>query len=106
MRAGKLDRQITIQFPAVSRDALGGQVLSWSDFATVWAKVDLVPSKQTEAFTAAQMVANSEVLFSIRYLAGISATFRVLYEGEAFDITGVIEVGRKRGVEIRGKRYD
>lgn len=104
MRAGKLDRQITIQFPAVSRDTLGGQVLSWADYATVWARVDLQPNKRTEAFTAAQVVANAEVLFSTRYLAGVLETFRVLYDNHVYDIKGVTETGRKQGLEIRGKQ--
>jgi SPP1 family predicted phage head-tail adaptor len=39
MRAGKLNRQITIMQPAAGQDAIGQPVTTWVGLATVWANV-------------------------------------------------------------------
>ncbi len=44
--ADQLDQRVTLQTSAISRDAVGGQVETWSDAATVWAGVRPLSARQ------------------------------------------------------------
>ncbi len=37
MKAGDLDRRVTIQTPTVTKNGYGESVTTWTDLATVWA---------------------------------------------------------------------
>jgi len=101
MDAGALDRRITIQTYAITRNADNEPVEGFTDLATVWASVNYV--SDAERVRAAEVGASISVRFQIRYsatVAGIDAKDRVVFEGKTFDISGVKEIGRREGLEI------
>jgi SPP1 family predicted phage head-tail adaptor len=97
VRAGKLDRKITVQRASETRNAYNEIEPVWADLFTVWA------SKKTqsgrEALQAEQVVASNTVVFAIRYKA-ITTKDRVIFEGQTYDITSLNELGRREGLEI------
>lgn len=98
MRAGDLNQRITIHSKTVTgRDSAGGEVLTWSTFATVWAQK--VHQSSREFFAAHK--SNSEItdMFIIRYRAGVTTEMRVSYNGKYYDIIGADDPDGKR-VEI------
>ena len=98
MRAGKMDRWITIeQFTAV-QDSYGQETETWTEFAKVWAeKVDI---KARERFAAAQDIAEETTRFRLRWLAGITPKMRIVLDDKTFNIEGIAELGRRAGLEI------
>jgi SPP1 family predicted phage head-tail adaptor len=98
MDLGKLDRSIILQSYTTSQGATGQPVATWSNFATVWAqKRDLGVG---ERFRAHRDLAIKATVFIIRYLSGIDAKMRVLYDGGTYDVTGVKEMGRRSWLEL------
>lgn len=101
MRAGRLDRRITFQRFASTQDEFGQPIETWSDYATVWARVE--PLRGRERFEAQREHAEVDTRFHIRYRADITVLDRIAYEGDLYDIEAVIETGRHQGLEILGR---
>lgn len=103
MRAGPLDRRITIEVRTVTQNDAGAPVESWAEFATVWAqKTDL----RGDEFFAAQKE-NGEITtrFRIRHFAGLKAEMRIAYDGLYYDIVQLMELGRRDGWEILARAW-
>jgi SPP1 family predicted phage head-tail adaptor len=95
---GALDQRITLQARSVTTDAFGQDTITWVDIATVWAQCQAVRGR--EFFAAAQVQQEQTVKVRIRYRTGISTLTRLLWQGRAHDITGVVPVGRKEMLEL------
>lgn len=80
MRAGSLNKRVTIQDLVVGRDGNGGIVHTYSDVATVWAAIEPAGGKQ--AYAAAQVQPAADVVVRIRYRRGIRSTMRFAYVAE------------------------
>lgn len=98
MRAGKLDRTITIQRRTETKD--GPRVVTaWTNLATV--RAEIVQQSANEFLTGFGEAENGTMIFRMRYLAGITTADRVVYEGRAHDLKEIVEIGRRRGLELR-----
>lgn len=102
MQAGRLDRQITLQTLTVNRDDFGGQTQDWADLATVWAQA--TPWRGSEAVHADQVTALAEMRFQIRWRDDFDEKARVVFEGVAYDIVRIDEIGRRGGLFVWAKR--
>lgn len=101
MRAGRLDRQITIQRKSLTQSDSGEEQTAWADVATVWA--EKVENRGPERFTTQQIVGHAIKTFRFRWsttVDEITTEHRVLFDGRAYDITDVREIGRREGFEI------
>ncbi len=99
MNIGKLDRRIELQARALTQDAAGSRIETWAKVMDLWA--ELVAPRQSEGIIADADRVSDTREFRIRYRAGISATtHRVLYGGQAFDITGITEGGRREWLAL------
>lgn len=102
MRSGRLDRTITIQSFTESSDALGELVQTWSTFAT--RRAEYTPQRMDEAFEAARTVATRRVMFTIRWLDGLTEEMRIVFDdgsgSKNWNIRSVEQIGRKRGWRI------
>lgn len=112
MKAGPMDRRITLQSRSVTQDPdYGTDVITWVTFgpARMAAQVqDVLPSKaETQAQGLRQSVRPARV--RIRYLAGITSSMRVILHGtpdRTLQITaGPAELGRRDGVELMVEEY-
>ena len=106
---GAMDEEITIQTYTESRDAAGGEVLTWSTYATLLARVKWPATGMKETYSAGQETAFSRIEFTIRYDPAIPTTpnekQRILYrQTEICDIIGIDEVGRQRYLIITCQR--
>jgi SPP1 family predicted phage head-tail adaptor len=98
MRAGKLDRRITIQRATKAPNGFNEPVETWSNAATVWAQQR--PNRGAERFSAQEINGQAVMTFHIRYRADLRVTDRVVYEGRIWNILDVREVGRRVVTEI------
>ena len=104
MRAGRLDRRLTIRRATRTQNALGETVETWADVATVWAsKVDKATAEADARGSGEARAATITTHFRIRWsttTAAVTPLDRVFVGGREFDVTGVREIGRREGVEI------
>lgn len=99
MRAGKMDRRVTLQARTVTRNAQGEDVATYADLATVWAeKFDL---RGREYFAAQQSRAEVTTRWRIRYRDNLRAVDRLVHDGTAYDVVAPpAEIGRQQGLEL------
>lgn len=85
MRAGSLNKKITIQKLGDAVDDFGGIIEGgYQDFATVWASINPVSGK--EAFLSNRDFSTVSHKIKIRYLAGIDASMRIFWNDRFFEI--------------------
>lgn len=101
MRAGKLDRRITIQRQLTEQNSHGEEIVTWQDVGTVFAqKID---NRGDERYASHQFIGDADTRFRVRWSHRSLQTttkHRIWFDGRAFDITAVREIGRREGVEI------
>jgi SPP1 family predicted phage head-tail adaptor len=102
MRAGKMDRRVTIQSNTTSRNSYGEETDSWSTLATVWAEVRHL--RGDEKFLAKAVTTEKVITVRIRYRSDVTTQNRLVWESNNYDITEVAEIGRREGLEITAER--
>lgn len=119
MRAGRLDRRITIQRFTTEYSPSGHPNKVWSDLVSRrWAQVS--PVRGEERFSAPQLAAKEQVEFRIRWgqaVADVNPRDRIVYpavepgspaeeidEARLYDILAVHEIGRRDGLRIIAAR--
>lgn len=108
MRAGNLDRRITLQRKVVTQSSTGQPIETWSSLTgNRWASVR--PVDGDERFTAPQYAAKQQVEFRIRWssdVADFTPLDRILYPADSsdptaiYDVLAVHELGRRDGFLI------
>ncbi len=102
MRAGALDRRITIESQSAGRSATGAEVVTWATVATVSAsKRD---TKGDERFRAAQREDRVETVWRIRFRDDLDPSMRINYAGVFYELIGIVELGRKDGLDLLTSR--
>lgn len=99
IRSGKLDRQITIERQTETVAESGAVSEMWTPVATV--RAELVQRSADEYLTGYGEAETSNAVFRIRYLAGVTTADRVTYDGTRYDVDEIVELGRKRALELR-----
>jgi SPP1 family predicted phage head-tail adaptor len=92
LAAGKLRHRVTLQSKGTpTRDAMGGEVVTWTTVDTVWAEVRPLSGR---ALIAAKQ-AKSEVTASItlRHRDDISPDWRVVHGSDTYDVHAIIQDG-------------
>lgn len=101
MRAGALDRRITLQRRTVTQDIYGAEIETWTDIATVWAQ--RMELRGDERWQAMQSVAKTDIKYKIRYRADVGPLDRLTDGGRVFNIRAVLEIGRREGLELHAE---
>lgn len=98
MRAGKLDRRITIRRATYTVNGYGEEVPEWCNIDSVWARQ--LPSRGSERFAAQEIAATKMVTFNIRYRSDLTERDRIVFDGKEYNITSIREIGRRVGLEF------
>lgn len=94
MRSGDLDEQITLQ--SVESVNNGGELeLRTTDVATVWAKV--ISERGQEGFESARTNARSTVKLQLRFRADVTTEWRILWDGQQYEIVYADRSLRRHG---------
>ena len=101
MRAGKLQNRIQIERNAVLIDDYGNARETWLPILTC--KAEIKDATTTEFLTGPGEMDNRRAVFVIRFPLAVQITTadRLVMDGKAFNIVGLAEIGRRRGLEIR-----
>lgn len=101
---GKLDRRVILETSAVTRGEIGGQVETWSQVATLYARVQ--DANGSQIFQSQAQGNRVDKVVTIRYRAGVLAAMRLLLptstppDMQIARINWVKEVGRKDFLEL------
>lgn len=99
MRAGKLDREITIQRFTSTVDDYGTPAQTWTDIATVRAQI---VQQSTEEFIRGFGASDeTAIIFRTRWLDGVTNADRISFDGVLHNLKEVMEIGRRKGLELR-----
>lgn len=101
MRAGRLTNRIQIERNAVLVDDFGYTHENWLPVLTC--KAEIKDATTTEFLTGPGEVNNNRAVFLIRYplVVQITTADRLVMDGKSFNIVGLAEIGRRRGLELR-----
>lgn len=89
MRIGSLNRWVTLQRPANTRDPETGAVLEgWEDVASVWANIRYLNGSET--LKSAEPVSAARASIRIRLRADVAADWRVVHGTTIFNIYAVL----------------
>lgn len=120
MRAGRLDRRITIQAKTTAASSSGEPVETWT---TVVARrsAGMAPVRGEERFGEPQLVAREQVEFTLRWAADVAGlepnTHRIVHPAlsadspeetpdarSIHDVLAVHEIGRREGLRVVTRR--
>jgi SPP1 family predicted phage head-tail adaptor len=88
VRLGQMRHRVVLQAASRPQDASGEPVESWSDVATLWAKVE--PLSATETYRARQAGAELSHRVTVHYRAGVTPTGNRLKLGDrVLNVRGV-----------------
>jgi SPP1 family predicted phage head-tail adaptor len=104
MKIGDLREHIKIQKSTLTKDKNGNQVLKWEDYYTCASYVNNLSGK--EYWEAAQVNAENEIFFIIRYSSEVKAMdtehYRIEFRGQLYNITFIDNVQyRNRTLKLR-----
>lgn len=101
LNIGTMDRRITIERESETVRPSGSVVKVWAPVVTVWAEV--LQQSAGEFFTGYGEAETGTVIFRVRYRPGITTADRVTYDGTAYGLKEIKEIGRRDGLELRGE---
>lgn len=105
MRAGRLDQRVTLQRPTVRVFPDGSHAPEvWEDVATVWATV--VSPSSSQRFSAPQEVPVEAFTIWIRWRPEVASSWRVVWEGRPYRITGIGYQGRREAIGLTVEGWD
>jgi SPP1 family predicted phage head-tail adaptor len=95
VRAGSLNRRVTIQQHVTGTDELGGPIDTWEDVATVWANIRHLSG--AESIRSDVSVSEVKASIRIRFRMDVTAAMRAVYGTTIYDIRAVLPdaVGRE-----------
>lgn len=99
MKAGQLDRTITIQRMTATVDDYGTPSQTWADIVTL--RAQKVQASTDEFIRGAGATDVTAIVFRTRYFDGITPADRVAHDGKFHNIKETKEIGRRQGLEIR-----
>jgi SPP1 family predicted phage head-tail adaptor len=102
VRAGGLDKVITIERSSTTLDANRATVEIWSPIATV--RAGIVKASTEEFMRDRGASSETTITFRLRYRDDLTLADRIAYDSDTYDIKDIRELGRRRGLDIRAER--
>lgn len=88
MKAGSLNKRVTIQQPGTTQDEIGQPVAGWVDVATVWANIR--NRTGSEAMRSDSETSVVQASIRLRYRTDVDASMRVVYGARVYKIVAVL----------------
>ena len=88
MRIGSLRHLVELQARVDSIDGNGDTVTTWQPFSQVYAEIAPLSAREFVAAQSLQSAVSCRI--TIRYLAGVTASMRVVHGSTIYNIAGVL----------------
>lgn len=102
LHTGRLDRRVKLESLIPTQTPSGQTKPSWVLLATD-VPANVRPISAREQFTADQVAAQFDSVFTIRFRDDVNQKDRLTYNDKVYDITGLREIGRRRWLELMAK---
>ncbi|MFJ3316120.1 phage head closure protein [Herbaspirillum huttiense] len=89
MRAGQLNRKISIQRKLEIKNDAGDIVKSWSELSITWARKIDISGRELEA--AMSISSEVSVKFLVRYREDVEHGMRIVLEGKAYRVISALD---------------
>lgn len=99
LAAGSLFHTVTIERETKTRTPSRGTVSAWTEIATTRAEV--VKSSSADFLTGFGTAQQGTIIFRIRWRDGLTGAERIVFNGRAYQIKEIADIGRRVGLEIR-----
>jgi head-tail adaptor len=99
-----MDTLISLQRFTTADDDYGGKTKTWATYSTQKARREYAATGSGEEFSGHVNLSTNRVLFTIRWLSGVTVKDRLVYADEAYDITRIEEMGRRKFLKITADR--
>ena len=86
---GRMRERVTVQQATERRNSLGETTLEWATYATRWASVQGVSSR--EALELGQVDVSVTHRVRMRYVDGMTQNMRLLWRGRVLEIVSLLE---------------
>ena len=86
INAGELNKRLTIQYAAITRNTDGAEINIWTTLSTVYGKIRPLPGRSKEYIGADQVIAEASLEITIRYKTGINPRMRFKYGNKIYEI--------------------
>jgi len=93
MRAGLLNKRISIQERVETQDSFGEAKPTWTEVLSTFASI--YPVRGTERYMSMEKHATATHEINIRFTELISPKHRIVYQGRAFDVVSVLNLGER-----------
>jgi SPP1 family predicted phage head-tail adaptor len=97
MQAGKLREYVTLQEKSVTRDAFGGEVVTWTTVESVYAELD--PWQMRQRLTLRRQQGDAVIGLRVRWPSQATMAKRYLVDGTGYHIIE-IDPSRKHKGEL------
>jgi head-tail adaptor len=102
MRAGLMDRVLTLQRVSTTPSDSGAVLEAWSTVVTL--RAQLVSTAVDEINKDQGDTTNIAITFRTRWFHDVRLSDRLIYQEKFFNILQTKEIGRRRGLEIKAIR--
>ncbi len=91
MRAGELDKKVTIQYPTKSKNSFGEDIETWTDFTVnIWCSIE--PVSGSERWLQQERISEATFKIKMRYRANLNSTMRAKYKNRYFQFLAVLNL--------------
>lgn len=91
--SGTLNRKVTLQSKAITKDAYGNDSVAWTTYATPWAEIEAQDGGEVSHDKV--IVAAGRIILKIRYHPEVTHQDRIMYGSRIFLINSVVDVGEQ-----------
>lgn len=105
MQPGEFDEVIAIERSTRTRDDVGGTLIAWATIAEgVFAKVIRPTARDMskEAALGGRVSEERALVFKLRYPADITATDRIIFDGDAYGVEGIVTDKGEGVISVNG----
>jgi SPP1 family predicted phage head-tail adaptor len=103
---GERRHRIMFEQPTTSRGTSGQELLTWTRYTEVWAKVTYKMGGNADEMMADRPTTQTAVTFDIAYRDGLNEKMRINFEGDLFDIMYIQKPDFRQSLLITAQRHD
>mgnify|MGYP003386975800 FL=1 len=103
-RRGNLTELIEIQQEATVLSPSGSPITGWVKLCAVMAEVTFPDGRQFLADQNGFFAGQTSAIFCVHYREGITQAMRILYRGQSYEITAVLQQDNRRRLEFLEKQ--
>lgn len=104
MRAGKLDRTITLTRPGAWADDGYGNQIPGPDVVLATCRAQVIQASTEEFIRGWGASSETIIIYRTRHIDGVTLADTLRCDGDTFNLLEIKPIGRRRGLELRCKR--